>query len=378
MKNFFTKIKNQKGYAILFTVVIISAISVITAGLTNAVYKQLILSSLAKDSQSAFYQADTAADCALYADQIELVKPSPNIFTTGSFNCGGATMLVDNITADGYDIHPQNETSQNSCFRINVTRTTTGPSSPSWNTGLVSWWKFDGNANDSVGANNGTAENNATLTNVNCKSGQCYNFDPNWGSQISVPDNSSLDLTNYTISAWVYPTDVTSWRTIIGKGSNPMVMNYVWQLGGSDSILEDGYDNAFWAKTSSPKYNANTLYFVTAVADSSNSKLKIYVNGVEQAYSTQTWGGLPKNNNNNLYIGASEAWGEFFKGNIDEVMIWNRVLSDTEIQEVRDSFDAPASSNTTTTISAKGYNICNKSNLRTVEREIQINYEEVL
>lgn len=65
------KIKNivskQKGYAILFAVVITSIISVIVAGISNLTYKQLILSSLVKDSQQAFYMADTAIECALYA-----------------------------------------------------------------------------------------------------------------------------------------------------------------------------------------------------------------------------------------------------------------------------------------------------------------------
>lgn len=64
------KIKNivskQKGYAILFAVVITSIISVIVAGISNLTYKQLILSSLVKDSQQAFYMADTAIECALY------------------------------------------------------------------------------------------------------------------------------------------------------------------------------------------------------------------------------------------------------------------------------------------------------------------------
>ena len=37
------KKENNAGYAILFTVIIVSAISVITAGISNAVYKQIVL-----------------------------------------------------------------------------------------------------------------------------------------------------------------------------------------------------------------------------------------------------------------------------------------------------------------------------------------------
>jgi len=111
----FFKNKQQKGYAILFTVVIVSAISVITAGLTNAAYKQLILSSLAKDSQLAFYQADTAGDCALYADRIRGVIP-------GAWTCGGLNLNVA-VVGTGYTIYPTSPNVTTPCFRIDVTET---------------------------------------------------------------------------------------------------------------------------------------------------------------------------------------------------------------------------------------------------------------
>jgi len=121
------KEKNQKGYAILFTIVIVSAVSVITAGLTNAVYKQLVLSSLAKDSQSAFYQADTAGDCALYADRVEGAKPIPNLITAGGiFSCGGLELTVV-PTGPNYIILPSLavQASSDPCFRIDVIKDTT-------------------------------------------------------------------------------------------------------------------------------------------------------------------------------------------------------------------------------------------------------------
>jgi hypothetical protein len=126
MKKFLMKNKNQKGYAILFTIVIVSAVSVITAGLTNAVYKQLVLSSLAKDSQSAFYQADTAGDCALYADRVQIIN-NPEIFNSGGpFSCGGLILDVEPLipAGSGYRINPTPEVQASSdpCFRIDVTK----------------------------------------------------------------------------------------------------------------------------------------------------------------------------------------------------------------------------------------------------------------
>jgi hypothetical protein len=124
--------KNQKGYAILFTVVIVSAISVITAGLTNTAYKQLILSSLAKDSQAAFYQSDTATDCGLYADRVEALNPTKEtsiITTGGDWTCGNSSLVISDISANGYKIYPKspNDTSLNPCFRIDVVKDNTVP-----------------------------------------------------------------------------------------------------------------------------------------------------------------------------------------------------------------------------------------------------------
>lgn len=137
MKKVFTKNQNQKGYAILFTLVIVSAVSVITAGLTNTIYKQMILSSITKDSQAAFYQADTASDCALYADSVEyknyLLDPETSIFSKANpanpWPCGGMDLVItptDGNLYKGYDLKLSDETSSDPCFSINVEKVTTG------------------------------------------------------------------------------------------------------------------------------------------------------------------------------------------------------------------------------------------------------------
>jgi len=129
MHKTFLKNKNQKGYAILFTIIIVSAISVITAGLSNTAYKQLILSSLAKDSQTAFYQSDTATDCALYADRVEALNPTiPESVITmgGGWICGNANLTVTPGVGGSYTILPNDEDSPDPCFRINVIKEVIG------------------------------------------------------------------------------------------------------------------------------------------------------------------------------------------------------------------------------------------------------------
>jgi hypothetical protein len=61
--------KNKKGFALLYAIVMISVISVIAFGLANISFKQKLLSSLATDSQIAFYASDAGMECALYNNQ---------------------------------------------------------------------------------------------------------------------------------------------------------------------------------------------------------------------------------------------------------------------------------------------------------------------
>ncbi|MFA6251132.1 MAG: hypothetical protein WC603_00695 [Candidatus Paceibacterota bacterium] len=122
MSKIFTKTNKNNGYAILFTVIIISAISALTAGLASTVYKQLVLSSLVKNSQSAFYQADTAADCALYGE-FYLGAMNPNFFLENEkWICGGKDLIIK-PTGDplgSYDLEPELAESTDPCFRISV------------------------------------------------------------------------------------------------------------------------------------------------------------------------------------------------------------------------------------------------------------------
>jgi len=117
----------QNGYAIMFTVILVSIISLISIGLSNTTYKQLILSSGSKDSQLSFYMSDMATECALYADI------QTNLTTLTSFYCGvdvsgDSYLLNKNVTGSGenitYNFEPESSvsSSSNPCFRISINK----------------------------------------------------------------------------------------------------------------------------------------------------------------------------------------------------------------------------------------------------------------
>jgi hypothetical protein len=134
MKHFFTTTSGQKGYAILFAVVMVSIISTIAIGLSNSSYKQLVLSSLARDSQSAFYFSDTAIECALYADNVDGLFSAANV--DSAYSCGvdkngspyALTKIVTSIGSDTqYTLEFTTPVLSDPCFAITVLKTTTVP-----------------------------------------------------------------------------------------------------------------------------------------------------------------------------------------------------------------------------------------------------------
>lgn len=117
--------KENGGYAILFTVAVVGIISMITMGLSNAAYKQMVLSSVAKDSTTAFYQSDLASECALYADDTDFyLNPSGT-----AFSCAGYSLSYNvNDMGSGvvkYALNPTDATLNSKCFNIMITKTET-------------------------------------------------------------------------------------------------------------------------------------------------------------------------------------------------------------------------------------------------------------
>ncbi len=98
--------------AIIFTTVVLS----VSLALLDITYKQVVLASAAKQSQYAFYSADSAMECALYWDQQKnafAYTASP--YLTGGFTCPDNSSALRTIS-------PQ--TAPNSTMVVGTTRTT--------------------------------------------------------------------------------------------------------------------------------------------------------------------------------------------------------------------------------------------------------------
>lgn len=208
--------------------------------------------------------------------------------------------------------------------------------------GLVGYYPFDGNANDASGNNNdGTLFGGVSLTSDRFgASGSAFLFDGATGYIQVVGSSSVLNLSSaLTLSAWVWHTPGNLTEQAILNKSDAGNVNLGYRLA------------AWWAN---PLGNALELYDQAEVqhivddglAPSSGvwelvtgtwegSTMSIYRNGVLQ--NTGPFSGVLGTASQDLYIGAIIGFGflqQFFDGAIDDVRIYDRALSATEVREL--------------------------------------------
>lgn len=154
-----------------------------------------------------------------------------------------------------------------------------------------------------------------------------FNGSTSW---ITVPDNDKLDLTNgMTLEAWVKPSaTMSSWRSIMVKERTGALSYGLY--ANTDTNLPAGfaYTSGEVNTRGGTQVPAGTWTHLAATYDGAN--LRLYVNG--QQVSSRALTGSLVAGTGVLRIGGDSMWGERFSGLIDEVRIYDRALSATEIQ----------------------------------------------
>jgi hypothetical protein len=228
--------------------------------------------------------------------------------------------------------------------------------------GLVGWWPFNGNANDESGNGNNGTVNGATLTiDRNGVANQAYSFD-GYNDFISINDNQTLNVSNVTVSAWYNAVDYGSAQ----QGFQGHIVSKRESSGWGTSFqlaLENSTPNhTIWATytiagngwayySSNSVLTSQNWIHVTYTHD--NTSAKIFINGI-LVNTTLISGGL-QTNNLPLWFGARPNAGEnsaFFNGKLDDIGIWNRALTECEIQNLYTSTNP---SNTTTATACGSY-----------------------
>jgi uncharacterized repeat protein (TIGR03803 family) len=215
-----------------------------------------------------------------------------------------------------------------------VTLTVSGVATPP-PTGLVSWWRAESNALDSVGSNNGTLVNGATFASGEV--GTAFSFGGT-SNYVSVPSAPALNPTNaISIEAWVYANGAPAveqgicgtWDDLTGNNRTYLFWLYSGHIGFYISHDGSGYTSVA-DPTALP---TNTWVHVAATYDGTN--MVIYRNGVQ--VGLVTYPGIIATNSKPFFIGRTDGGGSFsgyWDGQIDEVSIYNRALSSNEIAAI--------------------------------------------
>jgi len=187
--------------------------------------------------------------------------------------------------------------------------------------GLVSWWEFDGDVEDSVGSNDGSL-NGGSLD------GDVFNVD-NVGNVV-IPASSDFDFGtgDWTFSAWVYSTSITACDTIFAQQSP----YYILRVGcaGPVSTYDVYHDDTVYT-TSSHGASNNNWYYVVLIRR--GDTLELYQNTLQLL--SQNIVEQSTNMGHAEWIIGDSSWSiEHWSGKIDDFMVFDRALSQEEIDAI--------------------------------------------
>ncbi len=208
--------------------------------------------------------------------------------------------------------------------------------------GLVGWWELEEgtgtSASDTSGnGNTGTMQNMESADWIKGKIGKALSFD-GINEYINVSNSYTLKTQEFSISMWLYPINSSEVNPISLSENN---LNYGWTVysnapwtygnfvvgnGTSYELATDFLKNVF--------VNNNWTHVILTMNSTKN--LKLYINGVyiKQNQFSAPYQTVYYRSNDTFKIGGGRGMSgahSMFNGTLDEVKIYNRALSESEI-----------------------------------------------
>ena len=209
--------------------------------------------------------------------------------------------------------------------------------------GLVAYFPFNGNANDASGnGHNGIVSGTLLTTNRFGNANSAYYFNGS-SAYITVPLSSSVFSNDFTASVWFNTFDLANaWPTLLDEqGNSPFRL-----FTSGDSCGCSSPDHLFsYATYPGPSFNwwvslTNQTTpigtYCQAVVTKAGGTVTMYFNS--QAVASNTVASPTTITGSYLTVGTLDpavfgpASGGYFHGIIDDIRIYNRALSDSEVQ----------------------------------------------
>jgi concanavalin A-like lectin/glucanase superfamily protein/Big-like domain-containing protein len=208
--------------------------------------------------------------------------------------------------------------------------------------GLVGWWRAEGNAQDAAGTNNGVIS--GSLGYGPGEVGQAFVLDGTTAS-VTVPASPSLNVQSFTIEGWVNPADVGTQIPVAEyAAATGFAGVHLWVGVGSPGTLfanvralSSGLDDNILS--SAPGLvPSNQWSHVAVTFDQASGSAVLYLNGTNVVLrnlgSIVPETALPLNIGLRPVTSSDGGAGSRFAGKIDELSVYNRALSQSEIQSI--------------------------------------------
>ena len=205
----------------------------------------------------------------------------------------------------------------------------------STDSGLIANWKMNNDWTDSKGSNNGTPSG-ATFTTSSKLGSHAGQFN---GTSDYVSNQNSLinPINAFTLSAWI-KSPTGSAGSIYSEGRSSSTVNPFFRFYCSSSLIgissRNDANSEISVFSNTASCSASTWHYVAFVNDGSEN-YTFYIDGVAYSETTDTMSGT-YGNLDQLAIGAlrrASNTENFFNGSIDELAVYNRALSQSEIKE---------------------------------------------
>ncbi|MES2778353.1 MAG: LamG-like jellyroll fold domain-containing protein [Bacteroidota bacterium] len=209
---------------------------------------------------------------------------------------------------------------------------------------LIAHYKFEGNANNALGTNNGTLQNSPTASADRFSvSGKAYSF--NGTSQYVSTADPYVNPDNLTVSIW-FKTSTTAGGRLIGfgnlqTGSSAQYDRHLY-MNNAGQIYFAVYPGSVVSINSALSYNDNIWHLATATL-SSTTGMALYIDGVQVGSNgnttAQNYTGYWRIGYDNLNGWTSQPSSFYFNGALDDALIYSRAISASEVTTLYTSPD---------------------------------------
>lgn len=194
--------------------------------------------------------------------------------------------------------------------------------------GPIAFYPFEGDTNDATGHGyNGTGW--GVIPTASGYEGQAYIFDG--GSYVTIPVNINPGvMPQLTMGAWAWADFTTPVQAVIShdNGGFDRNLNMDYRGGCPGSACWSAFTGS--SALAGPEVTTGEWVFLAVRYDSAASSIVLDVDTTRVSTT-----GSPGSGWDTARIGSNPSYGEYFVGVIDNVFIYDRVLSDAEIDAIR-------------------------------------------